>query len=157
MNFGERPCCFVAHSSGGLIVKQILISSRLRKSSQQLADNTKLVVFYGCPNKGSKAADYSHFLQHAPEVEIAAKDIDMESKHLQWNNRLFEAIETTTMSFGELQKTSKTLSSHFVVERNSLFDFYLDVDHSHLIKPKSEEDTGYVQLVKKINETLKSK
>jgi hypothetical protein len=57
---GSRPVCFVCHSLGGLVVKQILRQSNENISigqNGQLFNNTKSVTFFATPHLGSQVAD----------------------------------------------------------------------------------------------------
>ncbi len=56
-----RPIILVAHSLGGLVVKQALVEARKRASNRRLHDiytSTHAVIFFGTPHRGSNAASW---------------------------------------------------------------------------------------------------
>ena len=61
----RRPIIFVAHSLGGLIVKQALIESRKQIHHDDLLDvyrSTVTIVFFGTPHRGSPDAGWGEIL-----------------------------------------------------------------------------------------------
>ncbi|CAK5159784.1 unnamed protein product [Aphanomyces euteiches] len=52
----DRPVVFVAHSMGGIVVKKMLHDDAMSSEAATLAVNTKGLVFYGVPHKGSPVA-----------------------------------------------------------------------------------------------------
>jgi hypothetical protein len=56
---GSRPVCFICHSLGGLIVKQIIVRSIINTtlSDCTIYDNTRCVVFLATPHRGSSLAN----------------------------------------------------------------------------------------------------
>jgi hypothetical protein len=62
----ERPIIFVAHSLGGLVVKQALIESRKQirhLDLQRIYHCTSSVIFFGTPHRGSPAAGWGLMLE----------------------------------------------------------------------------------------------
>lgn len=57
----ERPLVFIAHSLGGIIVKDVLRRSEIEgsKTVRQIFDSTNCVIFYGTPHRGSR--DWASF------------------------------------------------------------------------------------------------
>jgi hypothetical protein len=65
-NATGRPIVFVAHSLGGLLVKEALIESRKQGSAVDKADvykSTHGIVFFGTPHKGSNDAQWGLILK----------------------------------------------------------------------------------------------
>ena len=61
----SRPIIFVAHSLGGLVVKQVLIEARKQSSDESLLDIYKsahAVIFFGIPHRGSNMASWGLLL-----------------------------------------------------------------------------------------------
>ena len=57
----NRPIIFVAHSLGGLVVKQALVEARKRISSSHIHDiytSARAVIFFGTPHRGSDSASW---------------------------------------------------------------------------------------------------
>jgi pimeloyl-ACP methyl ester carboxylesterase len=61
---GFRPILFVAHSLGGLLVKNLLRAScdALNRNQKRIALSTRGVVFFATPNSGSRLATNLHAL-----------------------------------------------------------------------------------------------
>ena len=60
-NLSNRPIIFVAHSLGGLVVKQAIIEARKRLSSSHIHDiytSARAVIFFGTPHRGSDSASW---------------------------------------------------------------------------------------------------
>ncbi|MCJ1400344.1 hypothetical protein MMC11_003549 [Xylographa trunciseda] len=68
-----RPIIFIAHSLGGLLVKESLIESQKQRHNPAKLDifrSTKAIVFFGTPHKGSLDASWGKLL--ASIVSVAA-------------------------------------------------------------------------------------
>lgn len=62
----NRPLIFVAHSLGGLIVKEALRRSRDERHHEYLKDvyrSTFAIIFFGTPHRGSSAAAWGEMLR----------------------------------------------------------------------------------------------
>ena len=60
-NLSNRPIIFVAHSLGGLVVKQAIVEARKRVSSGHVHDiyaSARAVIFFGTPHRGSDSASW---------------------------------------------------------------------------------------------------
>ena len=60
-NLAVRPIIFVAHSLGGLVIKQALVEARKRTSSSHIHDvytSARAVIFFGTPHRGSDSASW---------------------------------------------------------------------------------------------------
>ena len=67
----KRPIVFVAHSLGGLVVKQALIEARKQTHDLELLDiydSTHAVIFFGTPHRGSDLASWGRLLSAIAEV-----------------------------------------------------------------------------------------
>ena len=60
-----RPVIFVAHSLGGIIVKQALVIAHAEAEYDSIKDNTKGVFFFATPHRGSDFANYGKVLATA--------------------------------------------------------------------------------------------
>nr|CAD7454061.1 unnamed protein product [Timema tahoe] len=124
LGVGQNPIVWVGHSKGGLFVKQMLIDGIYQLQAHQdeslglygLCSNTKSIMFYSVPHRGSSCADINLPLlrqsveltevqRECPEVlELHSKFLALiEESHLQ--AEIFSFIETvqTMMSFIYLQ------------------------------------------------------
>ena len=86
----QRPIVFVAHSLGGLVVKQALIEARKQTHDLDMLDiydSTHAVIFFGTPHRGSDLASWSLLLSH-----IAA------AVQLDTNNAVLRDLDPTSGS-----------------------------------------------------------
>ena len=67
----QRPIVFVAHSLGGLVVKQALIEARKQTHEPDLLDiydSTHAIIFFGTPHRGSDLASWGLMLSTIAEA-----------------------------------------------------------------------------------------
>ena len=57
-----RPTIFIAHSLGGIIVKQALVWAHIDSQYQSIKDHTIGIIFLGTPHQGSRKASYGKVL-----------------------------------------------------------------------------------------------
>lgn len=58
----HRPLMFIAHSLGGIVVKQALLQVRLEPRYHTIKDSTLGLIFLGTPHRGSDKATYGKVL-----------------------------------------------------------------------------------------------
>ena len=84
----QRPIVFVAHSLGGLVVKQALIEAKKQTHDPDLRDiydSTHAVIFFGTPHRGSRLASWSLLLSNIAQAvrfdtnSAVLRDLDPES------------------------------------------------------------------------------
>jgi len=104
---GSRPVIFVGHSMGGLIIKKMLVSAQTSGDAdlQQVAENTRGVVFYSTPHEGTHIAKMNSVVKYFffPSVEV--QELEIDSPALLELNTYFkqfvEKFKTRVISFGE--------------------------------------------------------
>ena len=62
MQESRRPLIFIAHSLGGIIVKQALVWAHREPRYRSIKDHTLGIVFFGTPHRGSGKASYGKTL-----------------------------------------------------------------------------------------------
>ena len=62
MQESKRPLIFIAHSLGGIIVKQALVWAHRDPRYKLIKDHTLGIVFFGTPHQGSGKANYGKIL-----------------------------------------------------------------------------------------------
>lgn len=69
---GKRPVIWVCHSMGGLLAKQILVEEWRKGDNNKLCENTKGIIFYSTPHRGSHIAALKQTTQMLvwPSVEV---------------------------------------------------------------------------------------
>ncbi|KAK0706162.1 Alpha/Beta hydrolase protein, partial [Lasiosphaeria miniovina] len=68
IGFNGRPIVFVAHSLGGIIVKQALTIANKKKAYKDIAESTKGIVFFGTPHKGADAATWARHISNIAQA-----------------------------------------------------------------------------------------
>ncbi len=139
---GERPLVFVAHSLGGLIVKELLRTARDEPAQYGwLVRATRGVIFLGTPHRGAWAA--SAMNRFVPLLTSAAiRDLEAHDAHLRQLNRWFTAhapgLGIRTASHYE----TRPLRGLLVVDQDSADPgiagaplIAVDADHHHICKP----------------------
>ncbi|KAK5188831.1 hypothetical protein LTR47_011690 [Exophiala xenobiotica] len=73
----HRPLIFIAHSLGGIVVKQALFQARLESRYQSIKNATTGLIFLGTPHRGSDKATYgkvlanvAQFISHKPPPRL---------------------------------------------------------------------------------------
>ena len=84
---GQRPLCFVTHSMGGLLAKEILLhAAEGRTDYAAFATAARGVVFLGTPNTGSGVIRVVDSLGIVYRATEAVKDLQRNSAHLRHLN-----------------------------------------------------------------------
>lgn len=104
---GSRPVIFVGHSMGGLIIKKMLVSAQTSGDCelQRFYENTKGVVFYSTPHRGTHIAKMNSVVKYFffPSVEV--QELEIDSPALLELNTYFQdfvkKFQTRVISFGE--------------------------------------------------------
>lgn len=176
---GQRPIVFVAHSMGGLVVKDMLVRSAetgAREGSEgmgiaSLAQNTRGIVFYSVPHYGSWIADWAgggptRVFRPAPAVQ----DLKTTSPYLEsinewlWNKCKQKQIAVLSLSEGkatpllEIWPQAGVTVKAGVVPMESAFPGYGRFvvlhakDHMNICKPLDCDDASYKELLKFVGE-----
>ncbi|KAI0100718.1 hypothetical protein F4776DRAFT_658252 [Hypoxylon sp. NC0597] len=88
-----KPLLFLAHSLGGVIVKQALVM--LAGSGQKetyIASIIKGIIFFGVPSQGMNISDIFKMLGDQPNLEALVKDISAKSDYLLSLEKQFAGI-----------------------------------------------------------------
>ncbi|RGP81157.1 kinesin light [Fusarium longipes] len=164
-NASSRPLIFVAHSLGGLVIKEAILLSRNNpnRSRQDLFTDTKGVVFMGTPHKGSWMADWSRI----PAVALGLVKSTNRSllEVLETNNQYLESIHGRFLSMMREQREAGTqlevacffeelpLSTvgKVVSKESATFESYdpitIHANHRDMVKFTSTEENGFKRVV----------
>ncbi|XP_028415090.1 protein SERAC1-like [Dendronephthya gigantea] len=153
---GRRPVVWFAHSMGGLMVKQILVDATKSSEFSSLQSNTKGVVFYAVPHKGSEIASMvagkARYL-FLPSSEVKALQKGSEYLEVLQKNflDLVQNNKVEVLSFAETEP-AKIVRDTLIVSPDSA-DFgvgefiQLPANHYNVCKPRSRCDPTYVKTV----------
>ncbi|KAF5900259.1 protein SERAC1 isoform X1, partial [Clarias magur] len=107
---GDRPVVWVAHSMGGLLVKKMLLDASADPELSALLKNTKGVLFYSVPHRGTFMAEYSVNVRYLLFPSIEVRELCKDSPTLQKLNENFLNMakdrEFKILSFVETAPTS---------------------------------------------------
>ncbi|CAO2651325.1 Nn.00g096220.m01.CDS01 [Neocucurbitaria sp. VM-36] len=153
---GSSPIIFVAHSMGGLVIKQAYILARLDPSCAALAKRMEAMVFLGTPHRGSDLASTLNSILRTSAAHNArgyVQNLDPPSEMLAILNDTFRhyAHDLVLYSFWESQQTNLRVRSEVIVSRESAILGYpnehsamLNADHRHVCKYESPSDSNYI-------------
>ncbi|XP_022905286.1 protein SERAC1 isoform X2 [Onthophagus taurus] len=157
---GKRPIVWVAHSMGGLLVKNLLIKAETEgdENYMNILNNTKGIVFYSTPHKGSKIANLNPptCLVVLPSVEV--QELREESPNLKSMHEAFlELLQKYSMriiSFIETKSTVVTaLKFNFRMVESASGNpgvgevFEVPLDHLGICKPINRESFLYQKVL----------
>lgn len=181
---GDRPIVWVAHSMGGLLVKQLLVicdeatrqksdadKSPSRKFKENLLNQTKGIVFYSVPHKGSnlewiERRNLQKLLLLTTEVIELQKGspilLELHEKFLDLIERRENPVkfltfaETAISSFGVNKAVQwKGILVHEDSLNFGLGPIYkLNIDHAHTCKPNSRESITYAKTLELIRDLI---
>ena len=162
---GERPVVFIAHSLGGLLVKELLLRSRYETNAQQLiAAACRGVVFIATPHYGSAIARIASeaFPSNATELLKSLSDEDRHIVHLsaRYSQWVSCVPQMQHVVFAEGRKTH---GFQIVDARsadpgigNAKFKT-IDADHNEIALPANRESPLYVGILALLRTTSVSK
>ncbi|MEU8213031.1 hypothetical protein AB0B85_27965 [Micromonospora sp. NPDC049044] len=151
---GDRPLCFVTHSMGGLLVKEILMhSAKGRTEFRDFAPATRGVVFLATPHDGSSIATFVESLGLLYRSTDAVKDLQREVvylRHLSDDYRDWvDEVRIRNLVFVEAHPTWRVR----VVTASSanpglagVKPIPIDANHGDICKPLSRDSVVYGQV-----------
>jgi len=143
---GNRPVIFVGHSMGGLIIKKMLVEAKASQdpAKRKLAENTRGVVFYSTPHKGSQIAKLNSLVKYLLFPSVEVQELEMGNPALLELNKDFKDVvsqtHTKVISFGETLATRHLgMDLTFVPPESSdpgVGEFYtVPFNHMDICKP----------------------
>ncbi|CAH0059081.1 unnamed protein product [Clonostachys solani] len=152
----EHPVIFVAHSLGGIILKEAI------RKSQVCRSRTKLIIFLGTPHRGSRAASWGVTaaklarLAFSPNITLVESlDVDslaLDTIHEEFINivhdfqlQIHSFQEGRPMSTipGHIEKIVDDFSSRLGLPQAFERVETLDADHKQMVKCTGREDDRY--------------
>jgi len=161
---GHRPCIFIVHSLGGLLIKYVLnLAHEEDKSSEEhaLITNCKALLFLATPHQGSELASLvANFRVFFPSITIdELRENDSHLRKLfQWYRKYAPQYNIDTRSFYESRATAGVA---VVVTPGSADPgtagnepVPLDADHLSISRPKIKNNPVVLEAQKLINGQL---
>jgi predicted alpha/beta hydrolase family esterase len=157
---GQRDLLFVAHSLGGLVVKQMLANSKTLAGGrlEAIAAATRGVVFLATPHTGSNVAVVASRLGIASKATAGLQTDDPwlrwlndwyrnNARRLGWETRAF--YETLPMG-PSLVVSNSSADPHV----EGVVAIPVDADHVGICKPSSKRAPVYIEVEALIRECL---
>lgn len=163
-SIGSRPIVFVAHSMGGLLVKEMLrhaltVTPRYRR----VADSTKAVIFFATPHAGASLADIASYFSFIVRPTVAVSELAAQQPRLRdlnlWFRNNYSALGLKSCIFFE---THETHGVRVVNETSAdpgiplISPIPIDANHITITKPKRYTDVAVGQTLKTIDEAIPS-
>ncbi|KAK4154986.1 hypothetical protein C8A00DRAFT_13901 [Chaetomidium leptoderma] len=156
MNQGRQPpLIFVAHSMGGLVVKQAYLLGCQHPELKSVADRVFSILFLATPHQGAVIAQVlsrltaiigvrpfvEDLFPQSRTVQSLSEDFPLVCGHLQ----LFSFYETRPMSVG-VKKTLIVEKSSAVMNLPNERRTFLEADHRNVAMYSTREDPSYVSV-----------
>ena len=158
---GRRSLIFIAHSLGGIVVKDALSRSKNETTwINQILPATLGVIFLGTPHHGSKAASLGK------KVAMLSKFFffDANTKVLRALEKDSEPLERITRAFGQVAGSGQVkihsfreelrTKGYMIVDTNASYTGYLcetndtiHADHRNMCKFSGPRDRGHQQVI----------
>jgi hypothetical protein len=158
-DIGSRPLIFIAHSLGGLLVKQLLRCAKEYNNAAwaPFAINTRGIVFLATPHSGSDKADWLEAFGTILRPNVTVHDLRAHAPQLRdlnlWYRNNAAQMGITTKVYYESRKYRGLL----IVDPTTadpgihgVFPIQIDADHSSICKldKKDQRYRGILQLIR---------
>ncbi|MEH1913763.1 AAA-like domain-containing protein [Nostoc sp.] len=148
-DIGKYPIIFIAHSMGGLLVKEMLRNAQTFQK-KAVIQQTKGIVFLSTPHTGSHLANLVDKISILARTTVSVNELKAHIPQLrqlnEWYRQNVDSLEITTKVYYETKPTQGFL----VVDPDSANPGIKDVqptatddDHLSITKPKSTENLVY--------------
>ncbi|MBT2568684.1 sel1 repeat family protein [Arthrobacter sp. ISL-85] len=159
---GSRPICFVTHSMGGLIVKEmLLLAAEGLTNYTNFADAAKGVVFLSTPHNGSGLATAATALKRLYRSTSAVKGLERNGAHLrQLGDRYRDWCNEVGLPNLVLFETHPTRGVRVVDESSAnpglahVRPIPVDANHLNISKPEDRDSLVYKQVKYFLEELL---
>ena len=162
---GDRPLIFIAHSLGGLLVKQMLRHACDYGTPEWklIVEQTKGIVFLSTPHSGSNMANWVKYIGVILQASVSVDELEAHHSRLRELNEVYRNHEWLSQIpiqvYCEKQKTYGFL----VVDETSanpgikgVTPIPMDDDHLSICRPSSQENMLYRRVSKFIKNKLAS-
>jgi len=159
---GEKPICFVTHSMGGLVIKQVLREASSTSTEYRgIVKSIKGLVFLATPHTGSDVASLATYLQTLLRLTEAAEELEAHAPALRDLNRWFRNNVVTLGLKVKVFFETRPFRGVFVVNASSadpglenVTPVPVDADHVSICKPSGPTDVVYSTTFRFIDEVL---
>ncbi|XP_016018243.1 protein SERAC1 isoform X1 [Rousettus aegyptiacus] len=161
---GDRPVIWVSHSMGGLLVKKMLLEASRKPELSTVISNTRGMVFYSVPHRGSHLAEFSVNVRYLLFPSLEVKELSKDSPALKTlqddflkfakdkNFQVLNFVETLPTSIGSMIKLHVVPVESADLGIGDLIP--VDVNHLNICKPEKKDAFLYQRTLRFIRETL---
>ncbi|XP_058145604.1 protein SERAC1 isoform X3 [Dasypus novemcinctus] len=161
---GDRPTIWVSHSMGGLLVKKMLLEASKKPEMSPVINNTRGIIFYSVPHRGSQLAEYSVNARYLLFPSLEVKELSKDSPALKIlqddflvfakdkNFQVLNFVETLPTTVGSMLKLHVVSVESADLGIGDLIP--VDVNHLNICKPKKKDAFLYQRTLQFIRETL---
>ncbi|KAI9764687.1 MAG: hypothetical protein M1839_005787 [Geoglossum umbratile] len=163
----QRPIIFIAHSFGGIVVKQALVQASVETRYKNICERTVGIIFFGTPHQGSGVAGYGEVLTRVAASVVREPSTQFVRALRANSGQLTQLTEEfrlrlpkcPVVSFYELRPMRGAFS--VVVEKDSALlgvnaedQIPVDANHREMCKFESRDDDAYENLCKRVRRLL---
>lgn len=172
-DIGQRPIVFIAHSMGGLEVKEIVVRSQTAglPDWERLVAHVRGIVFCGTPHRGAHLAtvakvlcNYLRTQQHLQQMGMGAPYLDtLHNEFVAWQHKTGIAVEAYTEQVGLFRNRwywrPLALGQVVPVESGNpglagCACHPVGTDHIALVKPEGRQNDVYGGVLRFIDKVL---
>ncbi|KAJ3847439.1 Alpha/Beta hydrolase protein, partial [Lentinula lateritia] len=165
-----RPLIIIAHSMGGLIIKQALIiaHNRADKRYDSIINSVSGIVFLGTPHQGGNGVDTARFVANfvrAFNIDVRVdliKSLDPRSMVLfDLTDDFRQLVSSKGIEIASLFETKKTKIGIFSQERSATLGVIrerktaINTNHSNLCKFRNSTDSSLISTLQALKEFCK--
>ncbi|KAJ3918020.1 Alpha/Beta hydrolase protein, partial [Lentinula edodes] len=165
-----RPLIIIAHSMGGLIIKQALIiaHNRADKRYNSIINSVSGIVFLGTPHQGGNGVDTARFVANfvrAFNIDVRVdliKSLDPRSMVLfDLTDDFRQLVSSKGIEIASLFETKKTKIGIFSQERSATLGVIrerktaINTNHSNICKFRNSTDSSLISTLQALKEFCK--
>jgi pimeloyl-ACP methyl ester carboxylesterase len=158
---GDRPVVFIAHSLGGLLVKQMLRNARDYGKWQAIASQTKGIVFLSTPHSGSDMASWIKHIGGILRTTVSVEELEAHHSRLRELNLLYRNDEQFNQIPMLIYCETRPTGPILVVNQTSadpgikgVIPVPMDFDHISICKVAEKKSQIYRQIKRFIENNL---
>ncbi|XP_058803275.1 protein SERAC1 [Phymastichus coffea] len=164
---GKRSIVWACHSMGGLLMKQMLVEEWKNGDKNSLVKNTRGIVFYSTPHRGSHVAALNQTTQMLVWPSIEVQELREETPQLLQLHedflKMLQEHDIEIISFGETKPTRVTaLKVPFIFVNPSSANpdvgefFEIPQDHLSICKPANRQSFLYQKMLSMIKRNIQT-
>ncbi|KAL3480031.1 hypothetical protein BJX99DRAFT_254916 [Aspergillus californicus] len=156
----DRPIIFIAHSLGGILIKEALVQAKLGNTCGSIRTATYGIAFFGTPHRGSHLAKMGETVAKAVRAFLrtpnntfinALKEDDLYANELSANfQQLLEDYKYInfyeTLPLRSLGIIVEKKSATFGLPDSREMTVALAGDHESICRYRSDEDVNYIHM-----------